>query len=91
MSADRDQIGEMSGEDRDRISRLPAKISKAVGGDVVWDAESYLDVWITEHRMRSERQATARLTWATYVLAGSTFVLVLATIALVVATTVHHG
>ena len=45
-----------------------------------------LDVWVTEHRMRAERQATARLTFATWALVFATWVLALTTIALFIVT-----
>ncbi|MGH3576292.1 MAG: hypothetical protein ACRDU0_01850 [Mycobacterium sp.] len=63
------------------------RVLRQIGGyNVTWGAQAYLDVWITEHRMRAERQATARLAAATWVLVLATAVLACATIALVLAT-----
>lgn len=81
-----DLLGEMSEDERTRIGGLLRQIG---GHNVSWGAQAYLDVWITEHRMRAESQATARLAAATWVLVLSTAVLAFATIALVVATVVH--
>ena len=47
---------------------------------------AYLEVWVTEHRMRAERQATERLTFATWALFSATCVLALTTIALLIIT-----
>jgi hypothetical protein len=83
MSANDDQISEMSDEDRDRISRV---LSQTVGPHTVhFGPDSYLDVWITEHRMQAERRIMARLSLATRVLVGATAVLAFATIPLVIA------
>jgi hypothetical protein len=86
MAASDDEIDEMSAAEHDRIDGL----LKQIGGfNVQWGAQAFLDVWITEHRMRAERQATARLTRATWVLVFTTAVLAFATIALVIATAAH--
>jgi hypothetical protein len=88
-SKDADQIGEMSEADRTRIRLLLEKI--ASGPELSSRPLSYLEVWITEHRMQAERRATARLALATWVLVAATAVLAFATIALVVATVTHSG
>ena len=85
MAADRthDQIVEMPEADHDRIAALLRKIGDP---NVVWRAQASLEIWMAEHRMRAEREASARLTRATWALTGVTLVLAGATVALVVAT-----
>jgi len=85
MAADRthDQIVEMPEADRDRIAALLRKIG---GPSVAWGAEDSLEVWMAEHRMRAERESSARLARATWALTCVTLVLAGATVALVVAT-----
>lgn len=78
-----DQLGEMSEDEQKRIGGLLGQIG---GPHVIWGAQAFLDVWIVEHRTRAEREATARLTAATWVLVLATVVLALATVALVVVT-----
>jgi hypothetical protein len=85
MSAKEDQISEMSDADRARIGRILNDAAAAVGWNVTW-GQAYLDVWVTEHRMRAERQATERLTAATWALVIATCVLALTTIALLIVT-----
>ena len=65
----------------------PASVPKTRSGRPA----QYFDVWLVEHRMASERAATARLTFATWALVATTAVLVFATVALVIATVTHHG
>jgi hypothetical protein len=89
VSANNDQISEMTDADRQRIGLILQGTAAAVGGNVVWGAGSFLDVWITEHRMAAERHATSRLTFATWALVAATIVLAAATVALVVATALH--
>lgn len=79
----RDQIIDMPEADRVRIGALLQNIG---GPHVVWGAQQSLDVWMAEHRMRAEREASARLTRATWALAAVTLVLAGATIALVIVT-----
>ena len=76
----------MTAADHERIRNILTTTAEAVGGNVMWGAKSYLEVWITEHRMRADEKASARLTRATWVLAAMTAALVLATIALVYVT-----
>lgn len=85
MAADRtqDQVVEMPEADRDRIAALLRNVG---GPSVVWGAGQFLEIWMVEHRMRAEREASARLTRATWALTGVTLVLAGATVALVVAT-----
>ena len=85
MSAKRDQISEMNDADRARIGRILTDAAAAVGWNVTW-GQAYLDVWVTEHRMRAERQATERLTFAAWALFLATCVLALTTIALLILT-----
>lgn len=83
-----DQIDPASTEDLARINSL----LRAIGGpNVVWGAGSTLEVWLTEQRIRAEREASARLTRATWVLAIVTLVLAAATVALVVSTVRRGG
>jgi hypothetical protein len=88
MTGTNDQIGDMSAEHKTRIGKALNTI-----GDrhTVWAPAQYFDVWLVEHRMASERAATARLTFATWALVATTAVLMLATVALVIATVTHHG
>src|SRR6185437_17136680 len=67
MRVKEDQISEMSDADRARIGRILTDAAAAVGWNVTW-GQAYLDVWVAEHRMRAERQATERLTAATWAL-----------------------
>jgi hypothetical protein len=90
VADEQDQVSEMTDADRSRIGMILSGIAVAVGGNVVWGAKDYLDVWITEHRMAAEREATRRLTFATWTLAFVTLALVAATVALVIATAAHH-
>jgi hypothetical protein len=85
------QLGEMSDDERERIRKVLSTIPdpKVNPSGVTWLHTQYLDVWLTEHRVRAERRATARLTTATWVLMGATAVLAFATIALVIATAAH--
>jgi hypothetical protein len=83
MSVKEDQISEMSDADRVRIGRILTDAAAAVGWNVTW-GQAYLDVWVTEQRMRAERQATERLTAATWALVIATCVLALTIIALLV-------
>jgi hypothetical protein len=53
---------------------------------VDWGAVSLLDVWLMEHRIAAERNASSRLTRATWALAVMTLVLPAATVAPVVVT-----
>ena len=76
----------MTTADHERIRSILTTVAAAVGGNVSWGASAYLDVWITEHRMRADEKASTRLTRATWALAGMTAALVLATIALVYVT-----
>jgi hypothetical protein len=85
MTAKEDQISEMNDADRARIGRILNDAAAAVGWNVTW-GQAYLDVWVTEHRMRAERQATERLTFATWALFLATCVLALTTIALLIVT-----
>jgi hypothetical protein len=48
------------------------------------EAQNHVDIWIVEHRLRSKRLATDRLTRATKALVWATGVPALLTIALVV-------
>jgi hypothetical protein len=50
------------------------------------EAQNRMDMWIVEHRLRTQRMATDRLTRATKSLVWATGVLALATIALLVVT-----
>lgn len=79
----KDEITELDEDDKARIGALLRSIG---GRDVVWGAASVLEVWMTEQRMRAEREASTRLTRATWALAAVTCVLAAATVALVVAT-----
>jgi hypothetical protein len=85
MTIKEDQISEMSEADRARIGRILTDAAGAVGWNVAW-GQAYLDVWVTEHRMRAERQATERLTAATWALVLATCVLALAAIGLLIVT-----
>jgi hypothetical protein len=86
-SKNREQLGEMSVDEKARIGKVLNSIGER---NTVWAPAQYFDVWLVEHRMASERAATARLTFATWALVATTAVLVFATIALVIATA-HHG
>jgi hypothetical protein len=83
MRVKEDQISEMSDADRARIGRILNEAAAAVGWNVTW-GQAYLDVWVAEHRMRAERQATERLTAATWALVLATCVLAVTTIALLI-------
>ena len=85
MTMKEDHISEMSEADRARIGRILTDAAGAVGWNVAW-GQAYLDVWVTEHRMRAERQATERLTAATWALVLATCVLALAAIGLLIVT-----
>jgi hypothetical protein len=88
MTGTNDQIGEMTAEDKTRIG----KVLNTIGApNTNWAPAQYFDVWLVEHRMASERAATARLTFATWALVATTAVLMLATVALVIATVTHQG
>ncbi|OAN37670.1 hypothetical protein [Mycolicibacterium iranicum] len=78
-----DLVGEMTDADKQRISELLGQIG---GPNVMWGSVNYLEVWLTEHRVRAERKSSERLTRATWVLSAATVVLALATVALVFAT-----
>jgi hypothetical protein len=80
------QIGEMSAEEKARIGKALSSIGAQ---NTQWAPAQYFDVWLVEHRMASERAATARLTFATWALVATTVVLVFATVALVIATATH--
>src|SRR6185437_14326001 len=69
-----DRIGEMSADEKDRILRTLQTIGDT---NTVWAPAQFFDVWLVEHRMGSERAATARLVFATWALVGTTAVLVL--------------
>ncbi|MEO3761058.1 hypothetical protein ABGB19_22590 [Mycobacterium sp. B14F4] len=85
MTTKEDQISEMSEADRARIGRILTDAAGAVGWNVTW-GQAYLDVWVAEHRMRAERQATERLTAATWALSIATCVLALAAVGLIIVT-----
>ena len=85
-STNPEQIGEMSAEEKARIGTVLTSIGEQ---HTVWAPAQYFDVWLVEHRMASERAATARLTFATWALVATTAVLVFATVALVIATVTH--
>jgi hypothetical protein len=87
MAREDDQIGAMSSQEQNRI----LGVLNSIGGpNITWTPQSIFEFWTAEHRMASERQATARLAFATWALVATTAVLVLATGALVFAT-LHHG
>jgi hypothetical protein len=78
----------MSGAEKQRIE----KVLNSIGHQgTQWAPRQYFDLWLVEHRMASERTATARLTFATWALVATTAELVLVTVALVIATVAHHG
>jgi CHASE3 domain sensor protein len=83
-SGQQDEIGGMSPKDRDRIEAVLKTMGD--GSTLVLSLPAYLDVWINEHRMRSEREASSRLTRATYALVIVTFLLALGTVFLGIAT-----
>lgn len=83
-----DLLGPMDDAERERIGKLLSQIG---GPNVSWGAKNFLDVWITEHRVRAERESSQRLTMATWVLSVATVVLALSTVALVIATVTHGG
>jgi hypothetical protein len=89
MAKDAEQVGQMSADDVERIRNVLGSITRKQPGS--FDARHYADVWIAEHRMTSEREATGRLTRATWVLVGTTFVLAVATFVLAYVTAIHHG
>lgn len=70
-------------EDLERVSSVLRQIG---GPQVEWGAQQSLDVLLAETRLRAERQASERLTRATYFLGAATVILALATVALVIAT-----
>lgn len=70
----------------DDLRRLRQLTSSIGGPEVTWGAQSLLDVWATEHRIRADAEAARRLQLATVVLAVSTVVFAFATIGLRVAT-----
>ncbi len=72
----------MSAADKDRIGN----VLSATGAP-----NTVFDLWLGEHRMASQRAATARLIFATWALDAATAILVFATIALVIATATHGG
>ncbi len=78
------KIAPMSEDDYRRIGAILR--AAANHGNVIWGASSYLDIWVTEHRIRAEKEASDRLTRATWVLAAMTLALFLATVALVFVT-----
>jgi hypothetical protein len=76
----------MSADEKARIGKALTSIE-----NTTWWPAHYFELWLVEHRMASERAATARLTFATWALVASTAVLAFATVALVIATVAHHG
>lgn len=81
--ADEDLIPEPGEGDLRRIDA----ILKAIGGkNVQWGAQQVLEVLLVERRLRAEREASARLIRATWVLAAATVILALATVGLIFAT-----
>jgi hypothetical protein len=87
MTTPHEQIAVMSFKDKVRIGEVLNSIGHK---STEWAPAQYFDFWLVEHRMASERAATARLAFATWALVATTGVLVLATAALVYAT-LHHG
>lgn len=86
MAIDRNSEVHLPQMESDEHKRI-GEVLRQIGGDnVIWGAQAHLDVWLTEHRIRSELLATARLTRATWVLVLATVVLAVATVALVVVT-----
>lgn len=73
----------MAQADIDRVAVLLRDIG---GQHVSWGAQAFLDVWLAEVRMEADRQASRRLTVATWALVAMTLVLALATVGLIVAT-----
>ena len=72
--------------DADEIARVK-RVMLAIGGSQVdWGAQNTLDILVAEHQLHAQQEASARLTRATWVLAGATVALVLVTIALFIAT-----
>lgn len=91
MTAD-DQIPEISQESIVRFKRLWRAAAIETDQSLLAPGAGpiqLMDFWVTENRMRAEREASDRLTHATWALAAATIGLVLATIALVVVTVVH--
>lgn len=70
----------------DHIARVSALLRKIGGPNVAWGSINIFDVLVGEHRLKTERLASDRLTRATWVLAGATIVLALATVVLIFAT-----
>jgi hypothetical protein len=88
MADDADQINPMPPEDADRFWETWTSIAKAtkLGPGYQPQPAQIMDLWVTEQRLKSDRQASSRLTLATWVLGGAAIALVLATVALVVVT-----
>lgn len=82
---DEDYLPVPTEADLDRIASVWRGLARN-RSNFVFSPADMMAVWSVEHRVRSERQATARLTFATWVLVFSTMVLALATIALVFVT-----
>jgi hypothetical protein len=71
------------------LARIKAVVNRVGGTNVSWGAQSILDVFVVEHRLRADQEASARLSKATWALAWATVGLVVATVALLIATVVN--
>ena len=78
---------QITGPTSDELTRVQALLREIGGPNVVWGAAQVLEVWVAETRLEAERQASARLLIATWVLAAATVALVLATVGLIIAGT----
>jgi hypothetical protein len=88
MGAPKDHLDHIPTPEPDDIKRLNDVWSGIAGKDptFMFSPANLMELWAVEHRVRSERMASERLTLATWVLSGATVVLALSTIALVVVT-----
>lgn len=79
-------MSETSGASLSRadVERIGAMLRVIGGTQVTWGAQSTLDVWLVEQRIKSEALASRRLLVATWVLAVATLGLVIATVGLIV-------
>ncbi|MCZ0727199.1 hypothetical protein [Mycolicibacterium iranicum] len=72
-------------EERKRLNEVWTAL--AGPGNYFFAPRDRMDLWLVEHKIRTERMVTQRLVLATWVLVFATVVLAIATIALVFVTT----
>lgn len=74
--------------DRERLNAIWTAIQGAPSYQT--SPQNRMDIWVIEHRVRSDRLASARLTRATWVLVVATVALFLASAVLVYVTAAHE-